>query len=139
MSPTATTTQEELVMRDIATWNDRDYDAVDDLYAGDATYRDPMGEVYHDRASYKEYMETVLSAFPDFHVDVKGVAETDDGVYCRYTFSGTMEGPFRGFEPTGESFDLHGIAWSRIEDGRIVESWNATNTMAMARQLGLLG
>jgi steroid delta-isomerase-like uncharacterized protein len=112
---------------------------VDDIYADDATYVDPMGEVYHDRESYKQYMEMVLSAFPDFTVEVKGVAETDDGVYCRYTFSGTMEGEFRGFEPTGESFELHGIAWSRIEDEKIVESWNATNTMAMAQQLGLLG
>jgi steroid delta-isomerase-like uncharacterized protein len=138
MSSTATTTQEELVRRDIETWNDHDIAAVDDLYAADARYRDPMGEV-HDRTSYKEYIRMVLTAFPDFHVDIRGLAETDDGVYCRYTFSGTMEGEFRGFEPTGESFELHGIAWSRIEDGVIVESWNATNTMAMAQQLGLLG
>ncbi|MFT4921394.1 MAG: steroid delta-isomerase-like uncharacterized protein [Haloarculaceae archaeon] len=138
MSSTATTPQQELVMQDIEIWNTGETDAIDDVYADDSTYVDPMGEV-HDHESYAEYITAIRTAFPDFHVEVEEFFETEDGVACRYTFSGTLEGTYRGFEPTGESFEHHGVAWYTIEDGAVVEAWNATNSMAIAQQAGVLG
>lgn len=138
MSSEATTPQRELVMRDIGMWNTGDTDPIGEIYATDSTYLDPMGEV-HDHESYAEYIEAIRTAFPDFHVEVQEFSETDDGVAVRYTFSGTMEGRYRGFEPTGESFELHGIAWYHIEDRSIVRAWNATNSMSIAQQVGALG
>lgn len=138
MSSRATSPQQELLLRDIEMWNTGETDAVDEIYAADATYTDPMGEI-HDRESYVEYIGTIRTAFPDFHVEVDELFEAGNTVGCRYTITGTLEGPYRGFEPTGESFELHGIAMSHIEDGEIVESWNAANSMAIAQQTGLLG
>ncbi|MEF8814839.1 MAG: ester cyclase [Halovenus sp.] len=138
MSSTATTPPQELVMQDIEMWNTGETEAVDDIFAADSSYIDPMGE-RHDRESYAEYIDAIRAAFPDFHVEVQEFVETDDGVACRYTFSGTMEGTYRGFEPTGESFELHGVAWYHIEDETILEAWNATNSMAIAQQVGALG
>lgn len=137
MDVTPRSEAEELVLREIAGWNEHRPAAVTDTYAVDATYTDPMGMV-HDRASLAAYVEMIVTAFPDFHVEPRAVVGRDGTVACRYTFGGTMEGPFRGFEPTGESFELHGVEWSRVEDEAIVEAWNATNSLAMARQLGLL-
>ncbi|MFB6281868.1 MAG: ester cyclase [Haloferacaceae archaeon] len=138
MSSEPTTPREELVMRDIEMWNTGETDAVDDLYADGSTYIDPMGEA-HDHESYAEYIDAIRTAFPDFHVDVREFCGTGDVVAVRYTFGGTLEGPYRGFEPTGGSFELHGVAWYRIEDGAIVEAWNATNPMSIAQQVGALG
>lgn len=138
MSATATTRKQELVKRDIELWNTGETDAVEDIYAEDATFTDPMGEV-HDLESYVEYVKSIRAAFPDFDVEIQEFLETDNGAGCRYTFSGTMEGTYRGFEPTGESFELHGLAMCHIEDGQIVEWWNATNSMAIAQQTGVLG
>lgn len=138
MSATPESPNQELLMRDIEMWNTGNTDTVDEIYAADATYTDPMGKV-HDRDSYVEYIDMIRSAFPDFHVEVEEVFESDATVGCRYTVSGTLEGTYRGFEPTGESFELHGIAMSHIEDGQIVASWNATNSMAIAQQTGILG
>lgn len=138
MSSEATTPRQELVMRDIEIWNTGDTGPIDEIYAADATYVDPMGEV-HDPESYAEYIQAIRTAFPDFHVEVQEFSETDDGVAVRYTFSGTMEGPYRGLEPTGQSFELHGIAWYHTEDGSVVKAWNATNSMSIAQQAGALG
>jgi steroid delta-isomerase-like uncharacterized protein len=129
---------EELVERDISIWNGGNPDAIDEVYAADATYTDPTGAV-HDRDSYREYVEMIRTAFPDFHIEVQELLQSGDTVVTRYTYSGTMEGEYRGFEPTGKSFEHHGISWHRIEDGTIVEAWNVANQMAMAQQLGLLG
>lgn len=137
MGAPATTAEQELFMRNIAVWNERRPDDIDDISAAEATSTDPMGTA-HDRESLKEYIDMILGAFPDFHVEVHTLRE-GNVVASRYTFSGTMEAQYRGCEPTGESFEHHGIAWSRTEDGKVAESWNSTNGMAMAQQLGLLG
>jgi steroid delta-isomerase-like uncharacterized protein len=137
MTATPQTDRQALVQREIDIWNDGAFHEIEAVYAPDLAYTDPMGEV-HDRASLREYVEMTLTAFPDFTVQPRAFVETGDDVACRYTFGGTMEGPFRGFEPTGASFELHGISWSHLVDDAVVEVWNATNTMAMARQLGLL-
>jgi steroid delta-isomerase-like uncharacterized protein len=138
MTTTPQTERQALVQREMDIWNDGAFHRIETVYAPDLAYTDPTGEV-HDRASLREYVETTLTAFPDCFVQPQAFVEAGEDVACRYRFGGTMEGPFRGFEPTGESFELHGISWSRVEDGTVVEAWNATNTMAMARQLGLLG
>jgi steroid delta-isomerase-like uncharacterized protein len=138
MSATATTGKQELVKRDIELWNSGETDTVEEIYADDATFTDPMGEV-HDLESYFEYVESIRTAFPDFDVEIEEFFETEGSVGCRYTFSGTMEGTFRGFEPTGGAFELHGIAMCHVEDGEIVEWWNATNSLAIAQQAGVLG
>lgn len=124
-------------MHDITAWNDGDVDVIDDIYADGAAYTDPMGAV-HDRESLTEYIGMIRTAFPDFTVDVHQLLREGDTVACRYTFSGTMEDPYRGFEPTGESFELHGITWYHIQDEQVPTAWNATNSMAVAQQLGLL-
>lgn len=136
MTATPQTDRQALVQREIDIWNDGAFHKIETVYAPGLSYTDPMGEV-HDRASLREYVERTLTAFPDLTVRPQAFVETGPDVACRYTFGGTMKGSFRGFEPTGESFELHGVSWSHVEDDVVVEAWNATNTMAMARQLGL--
>lgn len=137
MTATPQTDHQALVQRQIDIWNDGAFHKIETVYDPDVTYTDPMGEV-HDRESLREYVESTLTAFPDLTVAPHGFVETGDSVACRYRVRGTMKGEFRGFEPTGESFALHGISWSHVEDDAVVEAWNVTNAMAMARQLGLL-
>jgi steroid delta-isomerase-like uncharacterized protein len=134
----STPTPKRLVEREIEVWNTGDVDAIDDIYADDAVYVDAYGE-RHDVASFKQYIERLRSAFPDFHVEIEAVVAEGDHVATRYTFGGTHEGEYRGFEPTGNSFELHGMTFGQVEDGRFVEMWNATNVHAMATQLELLG
>ncbi len=137
MSSKTEATLKQLAQRDLDIWNEQDADAVEDLYAADATVTDAMGEV-HDIESHKEYMEMIWTAFPDFHIEADQWIAEGDTVVARYTFGGTMEGPFRGFEPNGESFETHGLVSYRFEDGEVVQAWNATNSLAMIGQLGLL-
>jgi steroid delta-isomerase-like uncharacterized protein len=127
----------ELTGREFEVWNGGDVATIDDLYAADGVYHDGFGEV-RDRASLKEYVAATRETFPDFAVREEGVVADESTSVARYTISGTMEGSFHGFEPTGESFEIHGFVSHRVEAGEIVEAWNAVNAMAMAEQLGLL-
>ena len=52
------------------------------------------------------------------------------------TFSGTHEGEFMGFPPTGKrvAFDVFDLL--RIRDGKVVEHWSVTNMAALIQQFG---
>lgn len=126
---------EELARREFDVWNgDAD---VEDVYAADASYRDGFGR-RHDRAELVEYVAGTRETFPDFAVRPERIVADETVAVARYTAAGTMTGTFHGFEPTGESFEIHGFVSHRVGDGGIAESWNAINALAMAEQLGLL-
>lgn len=137
MTPGTEPSATELTRREFDVWNGGDVARIDDLYAAEGVYHDGFGDV-RDRASLKEYVAATRETFPDFEVRERGVVADEDVSVARYTVSGTMAGAFHGFDPTGESFEIHGFVSHRVEAGRIVEAWNAVNAMAMAEQLGLL-
>ena len=51
---------------------------------------------------------------------------------------GTHQGETEEFgPPTGRQMELEGITIHRIEDGKIVEEWEAFDSLIMLQQLGL--
>jgi steroid delta-isomerase-like uncharacterized protein len=128
-------TAEELARREFDVWNGEA--DVADVYAADAVYHDGFGR-RHDRDTLVDYVANTRETFPDFRVRPERVLVDGDTAASRYSIGGTMAGTFHGFEPTGESFEIHGFVSHRIADGAIVETWNAVNALSMAEQLGLL-
>ncbi|WP_410764951.1 ester cyclase [Haloferax sp. DFSO60] len=144
----ATTTPEQgnqATMMRIASelWNDREYDVVDEVYGEDIeihAFSDPEG--VHGKDGVKAYAQRYHDAFSDFHVELMDVTARDDCVYCRYRVTGTHDGLLRGegddIPATNKHMEMWGIVEGRFEDGRVVEEWNGTDTMAMMHQLGLV-
>jgi hypothetical protein len=99
----------------------------------DATYTDPMGAV-HDRASLAAYVETTVTAFPDRHVEPQAVVGRDGrlSVHVRRHAGGAVP----RLRADGRVLRT---PRRRVDGEAIAEAWNATNSTAMARQLGLLG
>jgi predicted ester cyclase len=98
-------------------------------------------EVYHpdflDHVNAREYRghegarESValyLELFPDLRFMVDEQISERDRVVSRWTLHGTHR---------GRSVTLRGVVISRFEDGRIVEDWAFSDTVELARQLGL--
>ncbi|WP_089808535.1 ester cyclase [Halogeometricum rufum] len=61
----------------------------------------------------------------------------EDRVAFHARMCGALEGEFRGFDPTGESFEAEGIVIARVEDGKTAERWASYDALGMLRQLGL--
>ena len=66
--------------------------------------------------------------FPDLRFVVEEQVTEDNRVASRWTLHGTHR---------GRRVRLTGIVISRFEDGQIVEDWAASDTLELARQLGL--
>jgi steroid delta-isomerase-like uncharacterized protein len=135
------TTVEEntnVVLRQLAIWNDGDYDVADEIFHPEAITPDapqlPAGP-----EGCKEVARIFRSAFPDFHMTVEDVVAEDDLVCCRFRQTGTHGGELFGIPPTGRAVDFGEMAICRIADGKIIASWFQTDMTALMSQLGVGG
>lgn len=100
-----------------------------------------ISDVYHpdfvDHVNALEYrghdgarrsVALYLELFPDLRFVVDDQVSEGDRVASRWTLHGTHR---------GRSVTLRGIVISRFEDGRIIEDWAASDTVEIARQLGV--
>lgn len=118
--------------------NDANYDVAEDLIAGTYTCHDPgMPDEQQGPGEFVDMIRTFREAFPDARVEIEDLIAEDDMVVFRATESGTHEGPFRGVEPTGNAFEMDGLAMHRVEDGKVTETWANWDTLGMLRQLGI--
>lgn len=123
------------VPEEIAT--NRNLDIVDDVYAEDVVEHGFMGQTTESREEGTEQMKLLHLAFPDFKAEVLDIIGEDDTVAMRVKLSGTHKGPFMGIDPTGKSFEVENMVFTRIEDGKIAERWLQPDTVGMLTQLGI--
>jgi len=114
-----------------------DYDRFDEVMA--------QGVLDHDRAEgqapgvdgIKQYWRDLGESFPDFELHVDALVADEEYVTVAYRLSGTHEGYFMGYAPTGKRFEVRSLQIGRFEDGLIVERWGSTDVLGILTQLGV--
>lgn len=120
-------------------WNQRNLAIIDELIAPDLAFHDPMAPSgVSGVETYKQFIQANLAAFPDLRLTVEDSISEGEMVATRWTATGTHKGELAGFAPTGKTVSITGISFSRIVDGKFVESWGNWDTLGMFQQLGLL-
>lgn len=118
--------------------NEQNFDLVDEVYAEDCVEHGPFGMDAEGRDAVKEQLRTFIDAIPDFEATVEDVVAEGETVAMRVTLRGTHEGELMGIEPTGKSFEVQNMVFTRIEDGMIAERWLLPDTLGMMQQLGVV-
>ncbi|HEY0603765.1 MAG TPA: ester cyclase [Herpetosiphonaceae bacterium] len=77
----------------------------------------------------------ILTAFPDFQVNIEHMIAEDDKVTVLSTFSGTHKGEFMGIPATGKRVEGTRTDILRIANGKIVESWQDWDQTSLVQQL----
>lgn len=85
----------------------------------------------------KQFIEELLTAFPDFHEGIEALIAEDDKIVGLYTETATMKGNFMGMEATGKQYTIPAVEIYRLANGKIVEAWFVRNLASMFQQLGL--
>jgi predicted ester cyclase len=62
----------------------------------------------------------------------------DDYVTLAYRLSGTHQGEYMGYKPTGKHFEVRTLQVGKFENGKITERWGSTDILGILTQLGLL-
>src|SRR5215472_12095138 len=77
-------------------------------------------------------------AFGDARFDIDEMFGADDRGVVRWTVHGTHTGPFAGLSPTQKKIAVRGISLYRLHDGKITETRNLPDLLALFTQLGTI-
>lgn len=120
-------------------FNQRNFDAVQDLVAPDMVEHEAMPEGAPTGIDGMRMMlNMTLRAFPDFRVTFQHLIAEEDKVVVSMIWTGTHEGEFMGIPATGNTFSMNVIDIFRVQEGKLVEHWGVTDMMAMMQQLGVM-
>jgi len=118
-------------------WSQGKLDLADEILTPDFVGRPGgMGEPFKGPAGAKEFIGRLREAFPDISFTVEEMIAEGDLVATRWTATGTNDGEFMGFEPTGRKATIGGMTIQRFKDGRIVEGWTQPDALGLLRQIG---
>ena len=80
-------------------------------------------------------LEKVVGGIPDLNARIDDLVAEDDKVYARLTVTGTNTGRFFGAPPTGRRYEASMFDYARLEDGRIVERVQQSDTLSQLIQM----
>jgi predicted ester cyclase len=86
--------------------------------------------------AFKEIFRLFRNALGDMTIEVQQTVVEGDRVAAYCLVKGRHTGDALGGAPTGRPVEFGGITIARIEDGRIVEGWNAFDLLTMYQQIG---
>jgi predicted ester cyclase len=112
--------------------NTHDLTVLDELLAPNPPHD---SATFADNPGPREVLGALLTGFPDVQHTVEAVITENDLVVIRYRATGTHEGEFQGYAPTGKRVSWTGINIYRMECGRIAEIWSEVDALGRIEQL----
>src|SRR6478752_8421814 len=90
-----------------------------------------------DPAAVAAQFEPLISAFPDWHWEIRHLVVDGDYIAVHFTVTGTHRGAFQGIEATGRRVIIPEFTLYRLEDGKFAEVWDHTDIDGVMRQMDL--
>jgi steroid delta-isomerase-like uncharacterized protein len=100
----------------------------------DYGHQPPGRGVQGARSDYQD----IARGFEDARFDIDEMFGDDDRVVVRWTLHATNTGPFAGLTPTQKKIEVRGISLYRLRDGKITETRNLADLLALFTQLGTI-
>jgi steroid delta-isomerase-like uncharacterized protein len=124
-----------VIRRWVESFNRRDLEAGAQLM--DANYvRHLPGLESRGPEGFKQVATAFLTGFPDSKLTIEDLIAEDDRVVVRFTVRGTHLGDFAGIPPTNRQIALPVIMVNQISHGKMAESWEVVDQLALYQALG---
>lgn len=88
--------------------------------------------------NFKAAVGGFFTGFPDLYADILDLVVEGDRAAVRFRESGTHNGVFVGFPPTGRRVTWSAIGIYRAEGGKLVEEWFVDDSRAIFEQIGAI-
>ena len=112
--------------------NEHDFDRMASFY----TPTIKVNDVAMDPAAVTAQFAPLISAFPDWHWEMRHIVIDGDYIALHFTVTGTHRGAFQGIEATSRRVTVSEFTLYRVEDGKFAEVWDLTDMDAVMRQIG---
>lgn len=107
------------------------------LVAPDCVDHDPAPNQARGPEGYIALFSELISAFPDFAVEVEHLVADEENIAMAYTITGTHRGSFMGIPATGRQIRARGMQISRFNSAALmVERWGSSDQLGILEQLG---
>ncbi len=87
--------------------------------------------------AFIQLVRAYYTAFPDGVHIFEDILAVGDKVVNRALWEGTQKAEFEGLPATGTKVKFYQIGISRVEDGKIKETWVVEDNLGMMTQLGM--
>jgi predicted ester cyclase len=91
--------------------------------------------------STKQFLNSLITAFPDFHTAIEHILAEGDKVVVFTNTTGTHKGSFMfapGIPPTGKRISFRTADLYRIANNKITEHWDVVEYLKMLQDLGAI-
>ena len=124
-----------MVSRWLASGDERDFDAFDELLHPDVVVHAPLGLSTANIDDEKAAWEEALAAMPDLRHDVQEVVVNGGTEMARVVVTGTMAASFGGIQGTGRSFRIDQAVIVHLRNGKVLEAWEIADIAALRAQV----
>ena len=97
-----------------------------------------LGPDLHGPEGFRPFFKAYRDAFPDIKVTIESIVSEGDLAAVRWTAAATHKGNGLGFPATGKRVELTGMAFVRVENGKLAEGWNNFDQLGMLQQMGVV-
>ena len=136
-----TTDQNKLTVRRLVEdgFNKHNLKLLDEIFAKDAISHDPsQPNLGRGPEGARESMAVYTTAFPDSTIIIEREIAEGDYVVQHLRASGTHTGPLGAIPATGKKTNVTGVITSKLQDGRVVETWSLWDQLSLMQQLGVV-
>ncbi len=95
-----------------------------------------VNDVPMDPAAVTAQFAPLISAFPDWHWEIRHIVVDGDNIAVHFTVTGTHRGAFQGIEATGRRVTASEFTLYSLEDGKFAEVWDLVDMDAVMSQIG---
>jgi steroid delta-isomerase-like uncharacterized protein len=127
----------ELVKKFISDiWNKGDLELINQVCSKELRYNGGIGlnRVGHD--GFARMVTTIREALDDYLCEIHSMVVEGNKAFCRVRFTGTHNGTFLGYPPTGRRVAWLGATEITCKDGVIFKVWELGDFKALEEQLG---
>lgn len=107
-----------------------------DLYCESHISHLPTGD-YYGPEGVRIDAAAILEGFPDLQISIEETFDAGDAVAYRFLATGTHDGCFLGFGPTGRPVKIVGLGIDRFDGEMVTERWIQFDSLGLMQQLGL--
>lgn len=115
-----------------------DFQAFEEVFAPGAIDHDPAPGQMPGPEGFRQFFTELRTAFPDLKVSVEKMIADAEYVALAYTITGTHQGRFLGFAPTGKQMRARGVEIGKFAHGQLIERWGSSDQLGILQQLGLV-
>ena len=129
----------EYAKQQIAALNARDIDGylsrIDESYVG---YSETRPEPIRGVEGVRQYIQSLLIAFPDLKIETEQVIASGETVVTRMRATGTHRGSYVGIAPTNKSIVIEACSVTEIKNGKTIHSRMYADNVKLLQQFGVL-